>query len=156
MYFEAEAGSRVGGTTLTADVDAYPFSGNSAVTLPAMDSQITFSTTLAAGSYTVFVRVKSPDTATPPILFLLKSGGTIRYITSSSSVASSYGYAVFNVVITASESSILTGLDVYNSVPLNKTLVVDYILIVPTGLIEKHAKRALADLSAVTTTYKEL
>lgn len=156
MYWEAESGSLINGATYYTGVDCYPGSGNTGITLSNENAYTIYPcmNVLEAGKkYTIFIRAKQTAGSEPLTLRFAAAPYTAVKIFTLPAYGATFSTQSVDYTPTATEvSQIVT----FRPVVLNNgnAFVVDYILIVPTGLIEKHAKRALWNASPMTKQLK--
>lgn len=146
MYWEAEDMVGVTGGSYYTGVDAYPFTGNTGVVLSVIGAKTGApSATFVAGTYTVFIRGLSPDAIGTQFRFYDSLGSVVQTV-AIPAFDSSFSIKSADITLTEEDAAQITSVEIYNIYDGSATL--DYILIVPTGLIEQTALRSLVETTA--------
>lgn len=148
IYYEAESLS--GGSYYTG-TDAYPFTGNTGKTLNTYAGYLHATVDRPAGTYTVFIRMKTDSAVSTWVQGLSYLDG---YVPTGSAVGwyiTNTEFSTFSATVTWPNGCKYFRPALYTN---GRTITIDYFLIVPTGLIEKHAKRALWNASPFTKQLK--
>lgn len=163
LYYEAES-LRDESTTLYTGSDAYPFTGNTGVVVSnrytGIHTTSFFHNEFPNGTYTFYVRCKRNAGTGNDLTLCIRTateidGTTYKNITTTSSPVGSFGYVSSSFTITNEIRA--SGWKLWvekSSADGVNPITIDYILVVPTGLIEKHAKRALWNAAPATRTLK--
>ena len=160
MYWEAESLTGYG-KTVVSDVDTY--SGQAVEIRRPADLQnyiVVNLTGMCVANQKIKIYVRAKCTLADKLQLYVHSTSSGIIMASAYPVLTIGSYAYYSLEFTPLSIDLGKGVNFYLKnmcdTGAEYPITVDYIVAVPTGLIEKHAKRALADLSAVTTTYKEL
>lgn len=158
MYWEAEACTKFG-ATVVADASAY---GGQAVEIRRPAGLQNYITVNAAANCTpnspttIYVRAKC--TLADKMYLYAHSTAASRIIASSYPTLTLGVYAYYSLTFTPLTSDFGGAINFYMKnmcdTGTEYPITVDYVLIVPTGLIEKHAKRSLVSISSLKTMIK--